>query len=610
MTAIAPVLDEPTSDDAEASYPYIANGVDPRTLRVDGNSRQVGDIRAKRPDLVDSIARHGVDPKVSIINVTPDQDGVLHVLVGFHRTAAAVAVKDLENPDLLVDVLVHAPGSTRRETLIAQGIENLHREGYTQLEEAELYRQLALEGLADDDIAAELSRPIDRVRAGRAVAESARTADAAEALPQIDLFELGELADFADDEDLHSQLVEILQSHPAQFEHALGRARRIRDQARVEAEETIRLTELGYLVLDDEQDLDECHVLPLDELCDGQDPTPLDPAEHEQCPGRAVTVRATRELEVELEHYCTDYTAHGHHTVESMKVAAEEAALRDAGVTVIDPDTPGATPLGDLRAQSDSATTLRAEDHVDCPGHAAYVGRLYSWSKLAPIYVCTDHLAHGHVLLSAARTPHSARSAEWQKAERARTKKNNDAWADAKTDRRAWLATFFKGWRKADVKKLPKRLQHWLALAPILASDHLADAAPGHVYACTLLSIKNPGGGRFDRDSNPLVALLNRKTTTDAQALWVRLAQVVGAGEAHWSQQSTERNADLTWRRPSRDTVFYFQLLEVLGYPLSHIEKVTLDATADAAVWPHLAEDDKTDDGTEDTTVTEVPQAA
>lgn len=83
--------------------------------------------------------------------------------------------------------------------LLAQGIENIHREGYTPTEEAGLYDQLALEGLDEDAIAQQLTRPVERVRAGRAVAASPRTQDAAQDLPEADLFTLAQLAEFADD---------------------------------------------------------------------------------------------------------------------------------------------------------------------------------------------------------------------------------------------------------------------------------------------------------------------------------------------------------------------------------------------------------------------------
>jgi hypothetical protein len=140
---------EPT-DVAEPvrTYPYYLPGIDPRDLRTTGNSRDVGDIRATRPDLVASVIEHGVDPTISVINVVPDEDSVLRVIVGFSRTAAAITVRENENPNLAVGVLVHQPG-TRREHLIAQGVENIHRKGYTLAEEANLYHQLALEDLDD-----------------------------------------------------------------------------------------------------------------------------------------------------------------------------------------------------------------------------------------------------------------------------------------------------------------------------------------------------------------------------------------------------------------------------------------------------------------------------
>lgn len=573
------------TDDEPTVYPYVVRGIDPRTLRAEGNSREIHDIREQRPELVASIAEHGMNSKISMINVAPDPDGVLGVLVGFSRTAACIAVKEQENPDLTIDVLVHEPGTTRQDVLFAQGVENLVRKGYSPAEEAGLYQQLALEGVDDDTIATKLVRPVERVRAGRAIAANARTHAASNTLPDVDLLTLASLAEFADNESAHQSLVDTLHTAPHNFEHKLGQLRKQRERRAILADEAQRLTELGYTIIDDEDDLPD-GVARLDQLCSDADDAPLDPDAHVDCPGRAATIYVDFWLKVRVTELCSDYPAHGHRTIASARIATAEAQLEADGVPVIDPDTDGATELSDLFADETAEHTLTAEDHAACPGHAAYVEHEPYQSTVDVHYVCTDPAAHGHVLQNSL-TPRPEQDSAWKAAEIKRASENNKQWREAKEARRAWLATYFTGWRKRKAADLPPRVHHWLALAPILASDHLDEAAPAHRYACALLKLGEPTGN--ERDGNPIAVLLRKKNTSETQAVYVRLAQVIGACEEHWDRAYTDKNADATWRSPSDDSRFYFELLDALGYPLEHVEQLINNPDLDNERWPHLA---------------------
>ena len=592
-------LEDATATSADGAdqdlYPYVLRGVDPRQLRAEGNSRIVGDIRERRPELVASVAEHGLDPKISMISVAPHpDDGVLDVLVGFHRTAAAVSVKELENPDLTVAVLVHAPGTSRRDVLVAQGIENIHREGYTQAEEAGLYQQLALAGLDDDEqIAQALTRPVERVRVGRAIAAAPRTRAVSEAMPGIDLLELGQLIEFADDEHDHQVLAEFLANNPRNFEWKADQVRKARRRRAMQAEQAQLYAEQGYALIDDEQNPPE-GSLRLDELCAGDDPTPLAPVEHAGCPGRAVAVEVNHWMEVEATEFCLDYAVHGHHAIVAVKTAAAQEQLRTAGVPLADPDGDSVAALHDLFADEQAEHTLTAEEHVACPGHAAYVEADPYDLTVDVVYVCTDPAAHGHVQ-RASLVAQPERDAAFKAAEAKRAGANNKLWREAKAARRAWLVKFFTGWRKKKPADLPARVHHWLALAPVLASDFLEEAAPAHRYACTLLKLAEPQGHK--RDANPLVAHLRKKATSETQAVLIRLAQVIGACEEHWDRAYTDKGADASWRRPSDDARFYFELLEALGYPLSHIEQLINNPELDNERWPHLAPTTAATDG-------------
>lgn len=587
-----------TSDEVE--YPYLLRGVDPRDLIQEGNTRVVGDVRETRPDLVASIAEHGVDPKVSIISVVRrTEDGGLVVLVGFHRTASAVSVKELENPDLKIVVLVHAPGTTRQEVLIAQGIENSHREGYTQAEEGHLYEQLSLGGLDDDEISRQLTRPVERVRAGRAVAASPLTHAVSEALPGADLLSLAMLTEFADDEADHRKLVRVLAERPYHLGFEVAQVRRKRDMRAKKTEEQQQLAAQGYGIVEDEFNLPE-GTARLDELCSGEDENPLERDAHTGCPGRAVVVDVDDDLEVAHIEFCANFAEHGHHSILSVKLRAAEAQLRADGVPIVDSEAADLTLLRDLFADEQAERAITPTEHAGCPGHAAYATEDPLDLSVDVVHVCTDPSGHGHVLRGARNTK-TEHSAAFRLAELDRTRKNNAAWRKRKSHRRKWLLDFFAGWRtwkqptaakqkgKTATHKqmLPPRVHHLLALAPVLAADFLAEAAPAHNYACTLLKLDQPAGNK--RDTNPIAVYLRKKTTSETQALLIRLAQVIGAGEQHWDYAYTDKNADASWRDPSADTRFYFELLEALGYPLDHVEKLINNPELDIEKWPHLA---------------------
>lgn len=380
---------------------------------------------------------------------------------------------------------------------------------------------------------------------------------------------------------------------PHQLEHAVRQLRRRREQRDQQAQEARRLTEQGYALIDDEYDLPD-GVERLDELCTGDDPTPLDPAAHADCPGRAVSVWVDAWSVVEVTEFCVDFAAHGHRTIASVKIAAAEAQLREQGVRIVDPDADGVGELRDLFAGETAEHTITAEEHADCPGHAAYVEAEPYRSVADVSYVCDDYAAHGHILRSALPARPEA-DAAWRAAERKRAAENNKLWRDAKADRREWLSKFFTGWRKRKTAELPARVHHWLALAPVLASNYLDEAAPTHHYARSLLGLAEPEDHQRHRD--PIALHLRKKSTTEPQAVLIRLAQVIGACEAHWNRAYTNQ-ADASWRSPTDDSRFYFELLEALDYPLSHVEQLINNPDADTEKWSHLATDTNTATGT------------
>lgn len=585
-------------DSPAKRYPYIAYDVDPcEEIRGTGNSRLTQNVRTKRPDLVADVVKKGrLTDEISMIAVAEPEEpgGKLQVLVGFHRHATAVTVKENEHPDLLVNVVVFAPGTKRKDVLYLQGKENINRVGLTAEEEGGLYLQLNFEGADDEEIADEFNKPIERIRAGRAVASNPRTRDAAKVLPTEDLMILAELAKFEHLPEVHDQLVQCLHDSPQNFTSVVNRARTEIARAEKHAELTREFTDRGYVVLEDDDDLPDT-TAELTKLCDWVDTSPLEVDDHAECKGRAVYFWVGHQLSVRMAFYCVDYAKYGHRSILDIKIAQEEARLAEAGVELADPEADGVAELVKLASVERAGFGMLAAEHEGCPGHAAYV--TVGWRSPEASYVCRDYAAHGHILRDGGGRAAPQADPEFVSAERKRTKANNDLWEDRTSARRAWLQKLFSKWRSGKLCiehpekpgedlliDLPARLYNQLLRATILASDHGKETQPGHDFACGLLGLTKRAGAKHPIDEQLLMHNIGH-----AQALIIHLAQVLGAGERYFDWSHAHRNADSTWRKQSRDTRFYFELLRFLGYPAEHVEQLVLDISLDNAKWPHLA---------------------
>ncbi|MFS8102693.1 hypothetical protein LFM09_36750 [Lentzea alba] len=614
-----------TAADQARRYPYVMHGVDPRTLRTNQNSRRTRDVREERSDLVSAVEQFGLDTRISMITVADEPEG-LTVLVGHHRHAAAVAVKEDKKPDLLIDVLVHAPGTTPLDLTVAQAIENMNRQSYTQDEEVALY--LKLEGLGMDAgaIAKVLPREPDQVEAGLAVAATTRTRAAVAELPEVDLLILSELAEFEDDEALHALLVEVLRSRPGTFAWELKQARNARERKANEQavrDEAIReFTDKGYAILDEDDQLPDT-IEELEKLCAAADAAPIDPAQHAECPGRAVHLWVTYQLDVRATEYCVDFASHGHRTIASVVISSAKEKLRDAGVLLVDREGDNVVELERLFHDADSDHAFTSEEHENCPGHAAYVDDELDGNEADIRFVCTDYISHGHVL-DRALPEEPSRSASWKALEVKRAKCNNDLWEAAEPVRRDWLKEYFKPWRSGKVatshngkaaskpaaaravkgvgvrtskdqgKRAPKfdlapKVRHLLTRATVQATQVMKEASPSHRYACELLGLADPTG--TSNAEHPIVKELRKQTVGEDQITIIQLAQLLGACEEYFNHGYTVRGANTTWRQQIEDVRFYFEALKTLGYRGSHVEQLVLNPELDNEKWPHLVDD-------------------
>lgn len=584
-------------------YPYIEHDVDPCTqIRGTGNSRLTQNIRTKRPDLLDDVVKKGgLTDEISMIAVAEPAEpgGKYQVLVGFHRHATAVTVKENEHPDLLVNVVVFPPGTKRKQVLYLQGKENINRVNLTAEEEGGLYLQLHFEGADDDEIAGELNQPIERVRAGRAVASNSRTRDTAKALPTGDLITLAKLAEFEDKPEWHDQLAECLQSSPQNFTAMVNRARTEIARSEKYTELTQEFIDHGYVVLEDENDLPDT-TAELSKLCDWVDTAPLEANDHADCDGRALYLWVGPQLSVRMAFYCVDYAKYGHRPILDVRIAEEEAKLSEAGVALADVEADGTAALVKLASCERDGFGMSIAEHEGCPGHAAHVSA--GWDSPIVSYLCKDYAAHGHILRSAGVRATPQADPEFVSAERRRTKANNDLWEDRTTARRAWLKRLFSKWRSGKLCiehpekpgedlliEPPARLYNQLLRSTILACNHGKETQPGHDFACGLLGLTRPVRGKHPIDEQLLMHNIG-----PSQALIIHLAQVLGAGERYFDWSHAQRDADSTWRKPSQDTRFYFELLSFLGYPAEHVEQLVRDISLDNAKWPHLAPKDRT----------------
>lgn len=269
-----------------------------------------------------SIATRGVRTPVL---VRTDDLGNLAVIDGQRRVLAALDAGLTEIPYIVLDDVEEGAGR-----IVEQLDANQHRDAMTTADVADAYEQLRLFGLSAADIAKKTARPKREVEAALTLA----VAPQRQALlaTDFDLVTTAAIADVAgEDADLAAELVEEVERRGVeQVEHILQAAR---DDLAVKAEiaaRTAEYTAAGVTVLDARPYYDDRTTVELRELVDetGQ---PIAALNHEDCPGRAVHIRAAwraSERLVDVDEYCTQWKTH--HRKRSMAgkpaVSAEEAS--------------------------------------------------------------------------------------------------------------------------------------------------------------------------------------------------------------------------------------------------------------------------------------------
>lgn len=296
-----PAAAPPVGDDAELLT------VDPRTLKIGSNVRLDARLDV---DFIESIRERGV---LEPIIAYRDPDGHLVVLRGQRRTLAAVETK---RPTVRV-IVESNPDEIDRIT--DQTIENVHRTGITDREEAAAIEQLALLGVSADDIVARTRRPRARVDAALRVAGSQLARKASERYDFLSIDHAAALAEFESDPDAVKHLVVAAQN--GGFEHTVRRLREDRAYAEGKAAFEQGLRDQGVTVLDKRPESNHSKIQQLEYLKNGK--RNATEKNHANCPGHACFVahtyvagegeQAGQRVQTFIAVWvCTDYSKHGH----------------------------------------------------------------------------------------------------------------------------------------------------------------------------------------------------------------------------------------------------------------------------------------------------------
>ena len=374
--------------------------LDPRNLldHPDNVRDDVGDL----DELTASIRQVGVlEPLV----VVPTDDGH-RIVTGHRRKAAAIAagldtVPCHERPDLAAD----------SDQVLAMLVENLRRDGLSEVEEARGYQQLLDLGLSATKIAKATGTSRTRVRDALAVtkSDSALTTAAAHGLT---LDQALVLTEFDGDDEALDVLTETAVEDPDGLLHVASRIRQDRERQAQYEQLVAEHEAAGVTVLDQRPEGYGTKALTvprlLDALTDG-DGQDLDPEPHADCPGHAVWIETYSWQEPRASYACLDPQAHGHRNrygteaetkppdevkaerrevIENNKAwRAAEPVRRDHIRTLLNA---GKVPKGTLRfvtaeIMADPAEIGRGSDDMisELAGHEADPGEtsLYQWGR-------------------------------------------------------------------------------------------------------------------------------------------------------------------------------------------------------------------------------------
>lgn len=212
--------------------------VDPATIEVEENVRLEVTIDK---EFVASI-------KASVVLVPilarRDDQGRVSVRAGQCRTLAA-----REAGVATISAYIVTGDDDTATRIIEQLVENDQRAGVKQSERVAAFKQLSFDGMSAATIGRRTGTRAAEVKKGLAVAESATVTESAD-LYDLTLDQAAVLIEFMDDAEVLAELSTEAGQRPAQFDHAVQRARDDRARAAAVAARTAELVEQGWTILD------------------------------------------------------------------------------------------------------------------------------------------------------------------------------------------------------------------------------------------------------------------------------------------------------------------------------------------------------------------------
>lgn len=208
-----------TTYDPTTADPGQITKVDRDQLVIDPNVRK--DIRLDK-SFVSSIRVRGFEqPPVG----WQDDAGQVHITMGQRRVSAALEIGWPVVP-VIIKPKVDAEGDRAEELrILAQLAENEQRAALNPAETVAAYKQLALFGVSDEQIARKTNSPRSKVDTALAVAASDYAVEVLEAVPAMTLDQAAIITEFDGDVEAVEALTAQAQEDPSQLEHLAARIR-------------------------------------------------------------------------------------------------------------------------------------------------------------------------------------------------------------------------------------------------------------------------------------------------------------------------------------------------------------------------------------------------
>lgn len=177
-----------------------------------------------------------------------DDDGIAHITVGQRRVSAALEIGWPVIP-IVIKPKVDAEADRAEELrILDQLAENEQRSPLTDHERTLAYKQLALIGVTEEQIARKTNNPRTHVATALAVADS-KVASKVLAAKPITLDQAAAFVEFEGDEDAIKALTETVNDRPEQLEHTASRLRRDRQQRQLIDDAVTKLEVDGWQII-------------------------------------------------------------------------------------------------------------------------------------------------------------------------------------------------------------------------------------------------------------------------------------------------------------------------------------------------------------------------